>query len=49
MREAPVPTSSKAIAALSTGLAQDAWAYWIDAWQRRVLMLDVRVRIDGGS
>jgi len=41
MRDVPVPVSSKAIAALSTDLVQDAWTYWIDAWQRSVLMLDV--------
>src|SRR5262245_41401255 len=23
------------------GMAQDAWSYWLDAWQRSVLLLDV--------
>ncbi len=41
MSKVPVPVSSSAKANIPSDLVQDAWAYWIDAWQRGVLMLDV--------
>ena len=41
MSKVPVPVSSNAKANIPSDLVQDAWTYWIDAWQRGVLMLDV--------
>lgn len=41
MSDVPVQGSSKAPASPSADLIQDAWTYWVDAWQRGVLMLDV--------
>ena len=41
MSKASVPVSSNAKANIPSDLVQDAWTYWIDAWQRGVLMLDV--------